>query len=102
MQWCPTNSTVFGTVTNGGYAEIWDISVSTMKPVAAKRPAGSAKQNCLLFSDTSPVVVCGGASGSVSVYRLFNCTREDETRDEQRKRLDDAITANIVKTAPGE
>jgi WD40 repeat protein len=101
VQWCPTNSTVFGTVTNGGYVEIWDISVSTVKPVAMKRPAGKAKQNCLLFSDVSPVVVCGGAGGSVAVYRLFNCTRDDEGPEAQRKRLDDAITSNVVKTEPG-
>eukprot|EP00873_Tetraselmis_striata_P018619 jgi/Tetstr1/438883/TSEL_027391.t2 len=98
VQWCPTNSTVFGTVTNKGYIEVWDISVSTMKPVAFKRPAGRTKQNCLLFSDISPVVVCGSQSGGVSVYRLFNITHEDETSEEQKIRLDQAITANIVKS----
>jgi WD40 repeat protein len=98
VQWCPTNSTVFGTVTNKGYIEIWDISVSTMKPVSMKRPAGRTKQNCLLFSDTSPVVVCGSQGGGVAVYRLFNCTHDDETSEEQKTRLDQAITANIVKS----
>jgi len=100
VQWCPSNSTVFATVTNGGVLEIWDITLSTMKPVAAKSPAGQSRQNCVLFSDISPVVVCGGANGAVAVYRLFNCNCDDETAEDQKQRLDEAIAANIVKTVP--
>ena len=33
LQWSPTNSTVIGTVTCGGRLEIWDLSVSTQKPI---------------------------------------------------------------------
>lgn len=50
VEWCPTNSAVFGTATSGGRVEIWDIGWSTVRP-AAFHVAEGAKISCLLFSE---------------------------------------------------
>ena len=63
VQWCPTNSTVFGDVTAGGRLEIWDFELSTVKPVLTHK--SGIPLSCLLFSTNSPVVVCGGEDGKV-------------------------------------
>jgi hypothetical protein len=53
--------------------------------------------SCLLFSNNSPVVVCGGADGKVTVLRTFNIDREYETNEEQLGRLDQVISDNVMK-----
>lgn len=58
------------------------------------------KQSCLLFSPSSPVVVCGGEDGRVRVYRLVNVDREYDSREEQVERLDETLRANAMKAAP--
>lgn len=67
VQWCPTNATVFGSVTSSGRLEVWDFDLSTVKPVVTHK--AGAKLSCLLFSPICPVVVCGSATGHVSVFR---------------------------------
>eukprot|EP00798_Chlamydomonas_sp_ICE-L_P023736 gene23736-9292_t len=98
-QWCPANSTVFGSVTSGGRLEIWDFDLSTVKPVVTHK-AGQ-KLSCMLFSERSPIVACGGESGAVSVFRLYNIDREYESVEEQVSRLDDTIRANVMKQQAG-
>jgi len=100
VQWCPTNSTVFSSVTSGGRLEIWDIDLSTVKPVVTHK--AGMRLSCVLFSPNSPVVVCGGENGSVSVFRLFNVSKEYDTIDEQLSRLDETIRANVMKQQPGQ
>lgn len=96
VQWCPTNSTVFGDVTSGGRLEIWDFELSTVKPVLTHKAGVSL--SCLLFSTNSPVVVCGSENGTVSVFRTFNIDREYDTKEEQLERLDQVIRDNVMKT----
>eukprot|EP00210_Caulerpa_lentillifera_P001431 g1373.t1 len=40
MKWAPFHSTVFACVTNGGKLEVWDIGISTVKPIAYHLLAG--------------------------------------------------------------
>ncbi|KAK3288194.1 hypothetical protein CYMTET_4329 [Cymbomonas tetramitiformis] len=98
LQWSPTNSTVFGTVTCDGRLEVWDLSVSTLKPILA-HTLEENKLSCLLFSEASPIVVCGGSNGSVSVFRLVGVDRPDDTSEEQLRRLEDAMSSNIMSTS---
>lgn len=97
VQWCPTNSTVFGTATSGGKVEIWDLAVSTLKPVA-QHSCDRIKFACMLFCEESPVVVAGGSNGGVQVLRLVDVELADDLESVQTKRLNDAMRANIVKT----
>lgn len=97
VQWCPTNSTVFGTATSGGKIEIWDLAASTLKPIAQHACDGRTF-SCMLFSEESPVVVAGGSNGGVQVLRLLDVDLHDDLEVVQTKRLDDAMRANIVKT----
>ncbi|GMH39829.1 hypothetical protein BSKO_07733 [Bryopsis sp. KO-2023] len=96
VHWCPNNSTVFGCVTTGGRLEIWDISLSTMKPVAHHVKAG-AKLSCLLFSEKSPIVVCGSDNGVVGVYRMFNIERREDSFTQHAERLDEVMRMNVMK-----
>ncbi|KAG1657267.1 hypothetical protein FOA52_010838, partial [Chlamydomonas sp. UWO 241] len=100
VQWCPTNSTVFGDVTTGGRLELWDVELSTVKPVVTFK--AGVQLSCLLFAANSPVVVCGGEGGSVQVLRTHNIDREYDTAEEQVYRLDETIRANVMKQKAGE
>ena len=77
--------------------QIWNFELSTVKPVVTHK--ANMKLSCLLFSPTSPVVVCGGENGSVSVFRLFNIDQEYDSLDEQLGRLEEVIKQNVMKTA---
>lgn len=76
--------------------QIWDISLSTMKPIAHHMQPG-AKQSCLLFSDKSPIVVCGGDKGVIGVYRLFNIERREDSSTQQAQRLEEVMRMNVMK-----
>ena len=76
VRWSPNNATVFGCVTEDGRLQIWDMSVSTLKPVLTQNLQGQ-KLSCLLFSKASPVVVCGSNTGEVGVYRLVGVGSQD-------------------------
>ena len=68
-QWSPVKSTIFGSVTENGKLEVWDLTTSTLKPVVSHAVEG-ASFTSLLFSEESPVLVCGDATGGVRVFRL--------------------------------
>lgn len=76
--------------------QIWDISLSTMKPIAHHLQPG-AKLSCLLFSDKSPIVVCGSDKGVIGVYRLFNIERREDSSTQQADRLDEVMRMNVMK-----
>ena len=52
---------------------------------------------CLLFSESSPVVVCGGEDGKISVLRTYNIEREYDTIEEQLLRLDETIRGQTME-----
>jgi len=64
VQWCPFSSTVFGAVTAGGRLELWDFSVSTLKPVA-QHTTNNCSMTALLF---------GVVSQRSSATRQFRCS----------------------------
>lgn len=97
VQWSPNSSTIFSAATSGGAVEIWDMSISTLRPVASHTVAG-ARMSCVLFAEDSPVVVAAGSTGSVAVLRLHNAVGLHDTLDQQNARLEQALDANIVKT----
>ena len=72
IAWLPLNSTVFGAVTGSGKLEIWDVNESILKPQVTHSFASTGvgvSLSKLLFSQTAPVVVCGGSDGAVHVLR---------------------------------
>merc|ERR1711871_958994 len=97
MCWSPSNSTVFGNVTGDGRLEVWDVNTSTLKPVLTSQ-LENTKLSCLLFSEASPVLVCGGSNGVVNVFRLVGVDSMD-TVETQAKKLEDAVLTNIIGAA---
>lgn len=86
--WSPKNSTVFATASWNGQLDVWDLSVSTLKPVLSTS-ASDKKLSCVLFSQTSPVIVAGGCDGRVGVYRLVGL---NDRGADSRERLDAAMS----------
>ena len=80
--------------------QLWDFELSTVKPVVTHK--AGVRLSCLLFSTNSPVVVCGGDNGVISVFRTHNIEREYDTAEEQLGRLDETIRANVMKRQPGQ
>ncbi len=97
-QWCPGNSTAFAAATAGGRLEIWDVAVSTLKPVA-RHVSARARMTAVSFAPAgAPVVVAGGADGGLLVFRHFNVFGErGEGREAQVARLEEALRANAVR-----
>lgn len=98
VQWCPVNSTMFVSVTNGGKLELWDFSTSCIRPVSEHCAPNGVKLNCTLFSNNSPVVVCGGDDGSIAVLRVFGAGDEQVILQEQLDKLEASLKANVMKT----
>jgi dynein intermediate chain 4, axonemal len=80
---------------------VWDFAESTLKPVAMHHHEGS-KLSCVLFSPTSPVVMCGGDDGAVSVHRIHYTGGQVPGRSEQLRLMDEALRANVMKTEPNQ
>lgn len=99
VQWCPVNSTMFSAVTNKGKLELWDFSMSCIRPVSEFVSETAKKINCSLFSPNSPIVVCGGDDGSIAVLRVFDAGDEQIIMSEQLDKLDASLKANVMKTA---
>ena len=62
VQWSPSNSTAFAIVTKDGRIEIWDMRISTLKPVVS-HSVPNVSLNCLLFNSHSPIVAVGTNKG---------------------------------------
>lgn len=74
VAWCPSNATVLASGSHDGSVDLWDLSVSTLKPVASACTTSAGKVSCVSFSEVSPVLVSGNAGGYVGVYRLVGVT----------------------------
>ena len=96
MAWSTTNSTVFGAATSDGRVEIWDISKSTLKPVLMYK-VNEGRLSRILFSPTSPVVVVGGSTGAVHVFRLEGVERGEVDAAAGRLALERSLFANTVE-----
>lgn len=74
--------------------------MSTMKPIAhVVKPM--SKLSCLLFSEKSPIVVCGSDKGDIGVYRLHNVDRRNDSAPTQSQRLDEVMRTNVIKAQAG-
>lgn len=76
-QWSPHSSTIFGSVTEDGKLQIWDLTVSTLKPVLSHDVVSDGALTSVLFAEESPVVVCGDSNGGVNVFRLVGVRGSD-------------------------
>ncbi|CAG9464388.1 unnamed protein product [Pedinophyceae sp. YPF-701] len=96
VAWCPSNSTIFAAATAGGSLELWDLAVSTLKPIERFQTGLGSSLTSVQFSPAHPIVVCGGSSGEVSVLRLYEIAASG-TPEEQAQRLEDVVTRNVMK-----
>lgn len=90
--WSPTNSTVFASTSWDGRLEVWDLSLSTLKPIMSTTVSGD-KLSCLGFSEASPIIIAGGSSGTVGVYRIIGVESPED--DATGGRLQSAMASNF-------
>ncbi|KAJ3166366.1 WD repeat-containing protein 78 [Irineochytrium annulatum] len=69
VTWSPTNSTVFGCVSNDGRMEIWDLQFSVLDP-AILHTVLDRRLTSIIFASRSPTVLIGDDNGAVSVFNL--------------------------------
>jgi hypothetical protein len=108
-RWCPDCATVFAAVTAGGRLELWDVSVSTLRPAAAALlGARGGRLTAVAFAPKgAPVVVAGSGTGGLLAFRHTVVAPElglGEAPDAEAQlaRLEEALRANTVKaTAAG-
>ena len=96
VQWSPTNSTAFASATKDGRIEVWDMKMSTLKPVVCL-DVEDVSLNCLLFNSESPVIAVGTDKGSVKIFRLYNIEDREKRREEQIERLQVVLRDNIMR-----
>ena len=79
--WSPLTSSVFGSVTNDGRIEIWDLKRDTLQPqlIHFDGPADAkdaTPKTVIRFDAHSPVVFTGDIKGRVGVYRTNGLEHE--------------------------
>lgn len=92
LRWSCTNACIFGTVSDDGRLEIWDLSLSVVKPTIVFEE--KRRLSCVLFCQTSPIVVSAGKTGAASVFRLVGFDNETKEAEEVQK-LRKALSANV-------
>ena len=100
--WSPTNSTVFGAV-SGGKVEVWDLSVSILKPATYSQSGAFGTFGCIRFAENSPVLFVGSSSGGVKVYRLVGTDHSEiSTQEEQAQKFKAAMESNVISPSSAE
>ncbi|CAK4646686.1 unnamed protein product [Aphanomyces euteiches] len=98
IAWCPNHATIFGSVTEDGRVEIWDLEQSVLDPIVTHVPKENVPCTAISFAPSSPVLVVGDATGDVTVYRVPTLAQGLQmTTDEQIERL-----KRVVKPHQGE
>lgn len=95
-RWSPSNSTVFACATAGGCVEVWDLSLSTLKPAARHTEAG-VRMTSVAFHGVDSVLAAGDSAGGVTVLSVPDAFRPGEDESEQQSRLANAMEANVMK-----
>ncbi|RHY31175.1 hypothetical protein DYB32_003710 [Aphanomyces invadans] len=94
VAWCPSDATIFGSVTEDGRIEIWDLEQSVLDPIVTYFPKEQVHCTCISFAPSSPVLVVGDSTGEVGVYRVPTLAEGrcvGQTVDDQIERLKRAV-----------
>jgi WD40 repeat protein len=93
VQWAPSNSCVFGSVSRDGRVEVWDLESSPLDPIIKHEVATT--MTTVLFSPNSPVILTGASNGVIEVYRMSGVSEfSNMTPERQAERLTDAMNAH--------
>jgi WD40 repeat protein len=93
VQWAPSNSCVFGSVSRDGRVEVWDLESSPLDPIIKHEVATT--MTTVLFSPNSPVILTGANNGVIEVYRMSGVSEfSDMTPEMQAARLVEAMDAH--------
>jgi WD40 repeat protein len=92
VAWSPVDSTRFATTTAAGRLDLWDLSVSSIDPVASRECGAGLSRGA--FARNAPVLVCGDDQGRVHVHKIAHSKPPSLNAEQMRVRLDEAITAN--------
>mmetsp|Transcript_4872 Transcript_4872/g.10298 ORF Transcript_4872/g.10298 Transcript_4872/m.10298 type:complete len:769 (-) Transcript_4872:228-2534(-) len=86
IAWSPRESTVFCYVTRNGRVDLWDLSESTLDPVA-HREVTNKKLTRVAFSPSSPVIAAGDDDGGVDLYRIKGLKEGPRAMEDQAEKL---------------
>ena len=70
--WSPSDSTAFACSTTQGKLEVWDISISILKPASSLRTGGTI--SCATLSTKLPAIATGGADGKIRLFCMRGCS----------------------------
>lgn len=77
VKWHPSNPSLFATVNNEGYLDLFDLTRDLELPIAHERAARSALNKCTWNSDGS-AIVAGDSLGNLSLHMLSEKYRRME------------------------
>lgn len=105
INWSPSTSSVFGSVTNDGRIEIWDLFKNNLGPLVTHfdtNDDGSedkTPKTIVRFSASCPVILSGNEKGEVDVYRSKGLEHVQVSDEEQQNRLLKAIAKDDFTSA---
>lgn len=97
IEWSPSTSSCFGSVTNDGRVEIWDLKIDTLGPVVThfdKDEEGNTintPKTIVRFSPSAPVLLTGNLKGQVDVYRTRGLEHVQVLLSDQQNRIMGAL-----------
>jgi WD40 repeat protein len=93
IEWSPSTSSCFASVTNDGRVEIWDLKVDTLGPIITFFDTDEndnrihTPKTIVKFSPTAPVILTGNLNGQVDVYRTKGLEHVQVLTTDQQNRL---------------
>lgn len=91
VEWSPNTSTIFGSVSDSGEVEIWDLSRQSIDPtiVQPQQPnKANVPRKSIKFSKGSEVLAVGDADFDIDIFRLYNLEHIQVSEADQIKRLE--------------
>ena len=87
MKWNPSNPSLFASVNNEGYIDLFDLTKDLELPVAHKKVSNFA-QNKIAWNTDGSALVSGDSAGNVSLYGLAEKYRRmDSSKADQLKNV---------------
>ena len=108
IEWSPSTSSCFASVSDDGRIEVWDLKIDTLGPVITYFDQDEDKKRVhtpktiVKFSPTAPVILSGNLKGQVDVYRTKGLEHVQVLVQDQQARLMSALNKDDFSTPEGE
>ena len=98
IEWSPSTSSCFASVTNDGRVEVWDLKIDNLGPIITYFDEDEdgkrvhTPKTIVKFSPTAPVILTGNLNGQVDVYRTRGLEHVQVLVQDQQNRIMGALT----------